>query len=175
MYYGSNGPSGKIVAGTQDADRYACYMVGGVASLLKPYVRRGADDVSAIFWCLSDKTLYPTNDLTSWTTWMYRWVVATYSESLPKGAALRTSTFIKPSQQVCYHETKANHYGGWPIREAGRTVGTVAQNQCDVCRWPCHSMERAQVRRARHGLRCQLVRFPDWSTGWSPAQGWDVP
>src|SRR5258706_5658250 len=94
MYYGTNG----IAPGTQDASRYACYQVGGFATLLKPYIKWGQDDVSPVFWCPSDKTLYPTNYPEAWTTWMYRWVIATYSESLPRTKALRTYNFIKPSQ-----------------------------------------------------------------------------
>jgi len=175
MYYGTNGPNGAIAPGTQDASRYACYLVGGVASLLKPYIRRGSDDVSAIFWCMSDKTLQPTNDLTYWTTWMYRWVLATYAESLPQGTTLKTSTFIKPSQQVCYHETKANHYGGWPIWQA---VGPSAHlPKINALFADGHAKLWNVPKSAAPGMAydANWFEFPIWSTGWTPAQGWDVP
>ncbi len=174
MYYGLNGPSGTITAGTQDADRYACYMVGGVASLLKPYVKSGSDNVSAIFWCISDKTLQPSTNLTSWTTWMYRWVLATYAESLSQGGALKTSTFVKPSQQVTYHETKANHYGGWPIWQSVGPDAHLPKVNAVFADGHAKLWNVPQSTAPGMAYDANWFEFPVWSTGWTPAQGWDV-
>ncbi len=169
-YYGTNG----ITPGTQDASRYACYQVGGVASTLRPYIKQGTDDVSPIFWCRSDRTFFPTNNPTAWTTWMYRWVLATYTEGLPRGATLKSSGFIKPALQVVYHETKANHYGGYSIWQSAspdahqpKINGVFADGHAKLWNVP---------RSAAPGMAydANWFEFPTWSTGWTPSQGWDV-
>ena len=94
---------------------YSCFCVGGVATLLKPYLKNG-DMVSAVFWCPGDKTFRPSTNLTDWTTWMYRWCLAYHSEY---HGEVKLSEFIRPGEQVVYHETKANHYDGiypWQYR-----------------------------------------------------------
>ena len=169
MYYGTNG----LGPGTQDASRYACYELGGFASLLKPYIKNGADDVSVIFWCKADKSLYPTNDPQAWTTWMYRWVLATYTESLARAGSLKTTDFAKPSQQVFYHETKANHYGGWPIWQSG---GPQAhQPKINAAYVDGHARLWKVPKSGAPGMAydANWFEFPTWSTGWTPQQGWD--
>ncbi len=175
IYYGLPGPSGTIEPGTQDADRYACYMVGGVAALLRPYIRGGANNDSPVFWCIADKRYAPSTNLTAWTTWMYRWVLAVYSENQPKEGALRSSDFAKPSQQVCYHESQANHYGGWPIWQA--TGPNVHLPKINATFADGHARLWNVPQSGAPGMAYDANWFdlPDWSTGWTPAQGWDVP
>jgi prepilin-type N-terminal cleavage/methylation domain-containing protein/prepilin-type processing-associated H-X9-DG protein len=170
LFYGSNGPNGKILVGTQDASRYTCYMVGGAATLLKPYIRGGVDDVSPIFWCMSDKRYRPTNDLTAWTTWMYRWVLATYTESFP----LKTGGFIKPSQQVCYHETQANHYGGWPVWQSAGLGAHLPKINAVFADGHANLWNVPKSGAPGMAYDANWFEYPTWSTGWSPSQGWDV-
>ncbi|MDE3100220.1 MAG: prepilin-type N-terminal cleavage/methylation domain-containing protein [Verrucomicrobiota bacterium] len=98
---------------------YLCNDVGGVATVLKPYTGTGKGGrVSAIFWCPGDKTSNPSTstNLTDWTSYMYRWCLAYHSEYY---GDVKLPAFIKPAQQVVYHETKANHYNGiyvWQYR-----------------------------------------------------------
>jgi len=106
MYYGTNG----LGPGTLDATRYACYQVGGFATLLTPYVRGGpANGPSPIFWCPGDKTFYPTNDPNGWTTWSHRTGISIWYEYQPK-SSLKSTDFRKPSQQIVFTETRDNHY-----------------------------------------------------------------
>jgi len=107
MYAGNN-PFGSAAG---DNSRYGCYMVGGFATLLKPYIKNG-DRVSDVFWCPSDKRLKPSTNRLDWTTWMYRWCLAIQAET---DESIKSSRFSKPTAQVVYHETYANHYGGVPI------------------------------------------------------------
>ncbi len=169
MYYGTNG----LGPGTQDASRYACYEVGGFASLLKPYIKSGLDDVSVVFWCKSDKTLYPTNDPNAWTTWMYRWVLATFTESLPRAGSLKTSDFAKPSQQVFYHETKANHYGGWPIWQSNGPQAHQPKINAAYADGHAHVWKVPKSAASGMAYDANWFEFPTWSTGWSPREGWD--
>ena len=128
-------------AAGQDRIAYACFHVGGMASRLQPYLGTApATGISPIFWCPGDKTFVPTNDPNAWTTWMYRWCLSWHSEW--SGQA-KLSNYIKPSQTVVYHESKANHYGGiyvWQYRSGNhgqpRINATYADGRAQWWRVP---------------------------------------
>jgi prepilin-type N-terminal cleavage/methylation domain-containing protein len=60
-----------------------------------------------VFFCPSDKLDFPTNSPTAVTSYRYRWVVW-WNTSLYPG--LKDTDFIKPAQQVIYHEDLDFHY-----------------------------------------------------------------
>ncbi|MDE3100216.1 MAG: prepilin-type N-terminal cleavage/methylation domain-containing protein [Verrucomicrobiota bacterium] len=177
MYYGTNG----IAPGTGNASRYACYEVGGVATLLNPYTSHHGTDgsVSPIFWCPSwrDKTpysIYPTNSPTAWTSWMYRWVLSVYTESLPKGTTLKSGDFIKPSQQIVYHEIAAYHYGDYAIWQSAGPQAHQPKINAVFADGHAHLWAVPKSRSPGMAYDANWFALPTWSTGWTPKQGWDV-
>jgi prepilin-type N-terminal cleavage/methylation domain-containing protein len=93
---GANDYNGCLAA-YNETDNYA-----GVASLLDSKNYR-------VYWCPSDKTSTPTNSLNvnNLTSYRYRWVVWWNTSFYP---GLKDSDFIKPSEQVVYHEDMDFHY-----------------------------------------------------------------
>ena len=86
--------------------------LGGFASLIMPYIAGGSNAFSPVFWCPSDQKSIPVNSPEASVDWMYRWVLSNYAQSQP----VKTSMFVRPSSQVCYHEAPvAFHFGNIPV------------------------------------------------------------
>ena len=60
-----------------------------------------------VFFCPSDKLDVITNSITAPTSYRYRWVVWWNSSLYPK---LKDTDFLKPAQQIVYHEDLDFHY-----------------------------------------------------------------
>jgi prepilin-type N-terminal cleavage/methylation domain-containing protein len=60
-----------------------------------------------VFFCPRDKLDYPTNSPNAVTSYRYRWVVWWNSSLYP---GLKESDFVKPAQQIVYHEDLDFHY-----------------------------------------------------------------
>lgn len=76
------------------------YTLGGVPASLNMQAYR-------IFFCPSDLADLVTNSPVAPTSYRYRWVIWWNADLFP---GLKTSDFIRPSQQVIYHESCDYHY-----------------------------------------------------------------
>jgi prepilin-type N-terminal cleavage/methylation domain-containing protein/prepilin-type processing-associated H-X9-DG protein len=86
--------------------------LGGFASSIMPYIAGGSSSFSQVFWCPADRKSVPTNSPVASVDWMYRWLLSTYAQT----QRVETSTFARPSSQVCYHEAPVDfHFGNVPV------------------------------------------------------------
>jgi prepilin-type N-terminal cleavage/methylation domain-containing protein len=115
-------PKSSFGGNDDDVARYMCYQYGGVP---KTHLKRHLSRAGEVFWCPSDKINKIPDNIgaddenrktkfdASWTSWMYRWCIVKYCQPPPPQIKqLKLANFVRPTQQVLYHEDAANHFGG---------------------------------------------------------------
>jgi prepilin-type N-terminal cleavage/methylation domain-containing protein len=112
--------------GGDEVNDFTTSAFGGFASLIRPYTASSVSNVAPVFWCPADLTAVPTNNPEAPVDWMYRWLLSSYALTQPTGAVLKTSTFGRPSRQVCYHEAPVSfHFGNIPDWVPSGTPGLM--------------------------------------------------